>query len=66
MNIETGNLHIVSNWDNDQKRIVSSYSPDVYSRIVETYKHIAAYSNATDMGMKCINGAQQKTEVYFF
>ena len=42
--------------------IVSSYSPDVYSGIVETYKHIVNYSNATDVGMKCINGAEQKTE----
>ncbi len=42
--------------------IVSSYSPDVYSGIVETYKHIVDYSNATDVGMKCINGAEQKTE----
>ncbi|MBR0039214.1 MAG: flavodoxin family protein [Lachnospiraceae bacterium] len=42
--------------------ILSSYSPDVYSGIVETYKHIVAYSNATDMGMKCINGVEQKTD----
>ena len=42
--------------------IVSSYSPNVYSGIVETYKHIVNYSNATDVGMKCINGAEQKTE----
>ena len=42
--------------------ILSSYSPDVYSGIVETYKHIVNYSNATDVGMKCINGAEQKTD----
>lgn len=42
--------------------IVSSYSPDVYSGIIETYKHIVNYSNATDLGMKCINGAEQKND----
>ena len=41
--------------------IVSSYSSGVYSGIVETYKHIVNYSSASDMGMKCINGAEQKT-----
>lgn len=42
--------------------ILSSYSPDVYSGIVESYKQVVAYSNATDVGMKCVNGAEQKTE----
>ena len=43
--------------------IVSSYSPDVYSGIVETYKHIVNYSNASDVGIKCICGSEQKTDV---
>ena len=42
--------------------ILSSYSPDVYNGIIETYKHIVDYSSAADIGVKCVNGADQKTD----
>ena len=42
--------------------ILSSYSPNVYSGIVDTYKQILDYSSAKDLGIKCFNGADQKTE----
>ena len=44
------------------EKIISSYSPNVYSGIIESYKQLVDYSNATDMGMKCINGAEQKID----
>lgn len=42
--------------------ILSSYSSDVYSGIIETYKNILDYFSATNLGIKCINGENQKTD----
>ena len=43
--------------------ILSSYSPDVYRGIIDTYKQIVEYSNAKDLGIKYFNGADQRTDV---
>ena len=46
------------------KIVVLQGSPrkDVYNGIIETYKQIVDYSSAADVGVKCVNGADQKTD----